>query len=100
MKFSAVAIALSLAASAQAFAPSASVALRLTLSNDARQVTSSELNLFGMNTLKAKKFNAPAAAQDTVSEGEVRGESRISKPRARCVIDDAEHFQSNFRRLD
>ena len=74
MKFSAVAVALSLVASAEAFAPLASVSQRLTLSSDARQATSSELNLFGMNTLKAKKFNAPAKAQDTVSEGEVRGE--------------------------
>ena len=83
MKFASVAVAITLAASASAFAPNAGisstrVATISPLSDilAATPVTSStrntELNLFGLKSLKAKKFNAPAKASGDITEKEVR----------------------------
>ena len=70
MKFGSFAVALTLAASANAFAPVAPAAGRVAQRSTAAPT---ELNLFGLNTLKAKSFNKPAkVGTEATSESEVR----------------------------
>eukprot|EP00573_Skeletonema_grethae_P003186 CAMPEP_0201687460 /NCGR_PEP_ID=MMETSP0578-20130828/1516_1 /ASSEMBLY_ACC=CAM_ASM_000663 /TAXON_ID=267565 /ORGANISM="Skeletonema grethea, Strain CCMP 1804" /LENGTH=591 /DNA_ID=CAMNT_0048171619 /DNA_START=13 /DNA_END=1788 /DNA_ORIENTATION=+ len=69
MKFTAATIALAVVAGTEAFAPAQTSPL--TRSADVA-TSSSALNLFGMNTLKAKMFNKPAKSSADINEKEVR----------------------------
>ena len=72
MKFGSFAVAITLAASANAFAPVAPAG-RVATPAAAGRVATTELNLFGLNTLKAKAFNKPAkVGAEAATEAEVR----------------------------
>ena len=71
MKFTAATIALAVIAGTEAFAPAQTSPLIRSASPDVA-TSSSALNLFGMNTLKAKMFNKPAKSSGDITEKEVR----------------------------
>lgn len=84
MKFASIAVAITLAASASAFAPNAGISsTRVATTNSplsdivstspvATSTRNTELNLFGLKTLKAKVFNSSAKASGDITEKEVR----------------------------
>eukprot|EP00985_Skeletonema_marinoi_P013871 scaffold6963_cov98-Skeletonema_marinoi.AAC.1 len=71
MKFTVATIALAVIAGTEAFAPAQTSPLTRSASPDVA-TSSSALNLFGMNTLKAKMFNKSAKSSSDISEKEVR----------------------------
>eukprot|EP00574_Skeletonema_japonicum_P008877 CAMPEP_0201736784 /NCGR_PEP_ID=MMETSP0593-20130828/40585_1 /ASSEMBLY_ACC=CAM_ASM_000672 /TAXON_ID=267983 /ORGANISM="Skeletonema japonicum, Strain CCMP2506" /LENGTH=595 /DNA_ID=CAMNT_0048230623 /DNA_START=35 /DNA_END=1822 /DNA_ORIENTATION=- len=71
MKFAAATIVLAVVAGTEAFAPAQTSPLARSASPDVA-TSSSALNLFGINTLKAKMFNNPAKSSADISEKEVR----------------------------